>query len=67
MGFKFGEELAAGVGESRVGEWNLTWRVRVRKAKVGRESFPKSGNVVVEAAVRERGSGGGWAAECDKG
>ena len=66
-GFEFGQELAAGDGKRRVGGWDLTRRCRIWKAKVGRESFPKPGNEVVETAVGKRGSGGGWAAECDEG
>ena len=67
VGFEFGQELTAGDGKSRVGQLNLAGRCRVWKAKVRRKSFPKSGNKVMETAIGKCGSGGRWAAECNKG
>ena len=59
--------MTAGDGERRVEGWDLTRRCRIWKAKVGRESFPKPGNEVVETEVRKCGSGDRWAAGCDEG
>ena len=50
-GFELGQELTAGDGKRRVEGRDLTRRCRIWKAKVGRESFPKPGNEVVETAV----------------
>jgi len=67
VGFEFGQELTAGDGKRRVRGWNLTRRWGIWKTEVGREGFPKPRNEVVETAVGKRGSGRGWAAECNEG